>query len=478
MEHTLLDKIFIGFLFLFIALFGIITFFSTTAAKQSLINEKTETLERSISIVANQNELKHLNENFDINEMQNLVNNFSLALNADIFVLNNNGDFIINSIIDKALVPPKNIYNIDKNFSNTKSKNKAWDFYGLYNSSVITVIVPITKNDTKIGTLIANTNVSQLDSIQDNIFKIIYVPFLVMIILAFTLLGTISRKILSPIRKINTVAEQYSIGNFDTKINISTKDEIGQLAETLEFMASELSKLDDYRKTFISNISHDFRSPLTSIKGYVEAIKDGIIPYENQEKYLKIILDETLRLTKLTSGLIDLNNLDSYGPWLSLSDFDIITIIKKTFATFEGTCEKKNITLLLNNHSKNTMVHADKSKIHQVLYNLIDNAIKFTPEGKKITVSTIERAEKLFISVKDEGIGIDEISQKKIWIRFYKADISRGKDKQGTGLGLSIVKEIIKAHNENINLISTEGAGSDFSFSIAKSKAHTNTQET
>ena len=271
-----------------------------------------------------------------------------------------------------------------------------------------------------------------------------------------------------PLRKINTVAEEYSTGNFETKLNIRSHDEIGQLASTLEYMASELSKLDEYRRSFISNISHDFRSPLTSIKGYIEAIQDGTIPPEKQDKYLSIVVNETNRLTKLTSSLLELNDFDSYGIWLMQKDFDVVDLVKNAMNTFEGHCQEKNISLILNNHTESSVVHADKTKIQQVIYNLLDNAIKFTPSGKNIYITLTEKNDKLFISIKDEGCGIPADSLNKIWVRFYKADTSRGKDRQGTGLGLAITREIVKAHGENINVVSTEGVGSEFTFSLSK----------
>jgi signal transduction histidine kinase len=159
-------------------------------------------------------------------------------------------------------------------------------------------------------------------------------------------------------------------------------------------MASELSKLEEYRHEFISNISHDFRSPLTSIRGYVTAMLDGTIPPEKQSRYLGIVLDETNRLTKLTQGLLDLNNLESYGPYVKMTEFDIIDVINKTLNTFEIKCIEKGVAIYLNNHATETMVMADKTKIQQVIYNLLDNAFKFTPAGKKIYFTLVDEVEK------------------------------------------------------------------------------------
>ena len=224
------------------------------------------------------------------------------------------------------------------------------------------------------------------------------------------------------------------------------------------------------QKKFVANVSHDFRSPLTSIHGYLEAMIDGTIPPEMFDKYLNIVLNETERLTKLTNSLLTLNNLNTRGMLLDRTDFDINQVIRGTAASFEGTCRKKTIAIEAVLTDDSMYVNADMGKIQQVLYNLIDNAIKFSHHDSIIRVETSVKKNKLFVSVKDTGIGIPKDDQKLIWDRFYKSDLSRGKDKKGTGLGLSIVKEIINAHKEHINLISTEGVGSEFIFSLPLSQ--------
>ncbi len=199
----------------------------------------------------------------------------------------------------------------------------------------------------------------------------------------------------------------------------------------------------------------------------LEAMIDGTIPPEMYEKYLTRMIAETERLNKLTQGMLTLNSLDSKG-YLSRSNFDMNRVIKDTAASFEGTCDTRDINFDLTFSDNIQMVYADLGKIQQVLYNLIDNAIKFSHNNSTIFIQTSVRYEKIFVSVKDTGIGIPKESVKKIWERFYKTDLSRGKDKKGTGLGLSIVKEIIQAHGENIDVVSTEGVGTEFIFSLPR----------
>lgn len=270
-----------------------------------------------------------------------------------------------------------------------------------------------------------------------------------------------------PLKRIVRGAAAYADGNYKTQISLHAGDEIGFIADVMDGMAFELDSLEEDQRKFISNISHDFRSPLTSIKGYAEAIADGTIPVDSQEKYLNIIISETERLEKLTQSLLDLNKFSAKGAFLNLAAFDINEVIRHTVLTFEGRVSEKNIFFSLRLTDYPLFVKADSAKIEQVLHNLIDNAVKFSNDNSGITIETTAKNGKAFISVKDAGIGIPRDSLNKIWERFYKTDLSRGKDKRGTGLGLSIVREIVHAHHENINVISTEGVGTEFIFSLS-----------
>ena len=341
------------------------------------------------------------------------------------------------------------------------------NYYQMFDYDVLTVSAPITGNYTTYGYVLIHLPLSQIRNMQSGILNLIYITSAVLFGLSLIILLVFTKIVYLPLVKIREGANEYAAGNLEYKIKVDSQDEMGYLSATLNYMSGELNKMEEYQRTFVANVSHDFRSPLTSIKGYLEAIIDGTIPPEMQEKYLKRVISETERLNKLTQGMLTLNSLDSKG-YLSRSNFDINRIIKDTAASFEGTCLKKGITFDLTFSSSKEMVFADLGKIQQVLYNLIDNAIKFSHDNSVIYIQESVRHEKVFISVKDTGIGIPKDSIKKIWERFYKTDLSRGKDKKGTGLGLAIVKEIIQAHGENIDVISTEGVGTEFIFSLPK----------
>ena len=297
-----------------------------------------------------------------------------------------------------------------------------------------------------------------------------YITLGIVFFLSTIILIVFTDAVYIPLNQVTTAAEKYAEGDLKYTFDVNRTDEMGYLCAQLNYMASRLSEQEDNQKKFIANVSHDFRSPLTSIRGYLEAMVDGTIPPEMHDKYLSILLNETERLTKLTNSLLTLNNLNTTGMVLEITDFDINKVIKDTIETFEGTCKNKMLKVNLVLSGKELFVSADMTRIQQVLYNLIDNAIKFSDNEKTIKIETTEKNDTAFVSVKDEGIGIPKDSLKHIFDRFYKTDLSRGKDKKGTGLGLSITKEIIKAHHENINVISTEGVGTEFIFTLPKSK--------
>ncbi len=345
------------------------------------------------------------------------------------------------------------------------------DFFGHFSGSRLSVLAPLASDLRIYGYVAIHMDMNDIYTLRESYLAVvhlvcwtIYFAFLIIFLLFFI-------SILRPLKKITTGAKEYAAGNLKYSIPGHSRDELGNLASSLNYMAKELQKSDDYQKTFIANVSHDFRSPLTSIKGYAEAMLDGTIPPELQGKYLQIILSETQRLTKLTEGILTLNNMDEQrSGMLNISAFDINKVIRNTAAAFEGICTPRHISFNLLLTEEELFVSADKDKIQQVLYNLIDNAIKFSRDQSNIALETAVRKDQVYVSVRDHGQGIPRSSLTKIWDRFYKTDASRGRERKGNGLGLAIVKEIISQHGKEITVISTEGVGSEFVFPLDLAK--------
>lgn len=451
--------------------FGILGFFTiatfTSHLTLNYIEKETAShLYRESNLIASDYASNYYRGTMTLEDVTSNLTAVATYLDADIWVIDKDGKILINSRNDSS---SETLENFDVTTFGT-SYYQIGTFFDTFTEEHLSVFSPITINYKVRGYVLIHKPVSNLTSFKDGFLNISYMTLAIIFLCAFVVLGLFTYTVYVPIRKITRAARDYSEGNFDTQINIHGNDEIGYLAASLNYMATELSTLEEDQRKFIANVSHDFRSPLTSIKGYIEAIMDGTIPYEMQDKYLNIILFETERLNKLTQSMLELNKYGKKGIMLDISSFDINNTIKMVAQSFEGTCKEKKISFELILTGQTSFVSADMSKIQQVIYNLIDNAIKFSHPDSTITIETTEKNEKVFISVKDTGIGIPKDSIKKIWERFYKTDLSRGKDKRGTGLGLAIVKEIISAHNENINVISTEGVGTEFIFTLPLTK--------
>lgn len=394
-----------------------------------------------------------------INEQMKAVSTF---LHVDLWIVDRKGEIISDSNQEQR--KGEQITNFDP-ASTGGRRYTVGTVNGMFTDPVLTVSSPITRKYSTVGYVMIHIAVKNILASQYQILNIVYMTGVIIFLLSLLILLVFYFIVYRPLKEITVAATKYAAGDYSYKLKVRSNDEMGYLAATLNFMAGEIAKSDDYQKQFIANVSHDFRSPLTSIKGYLEAILDGTIPRELEEKYLRRLIAETERLTKLTQSMLSLSTMEQKGM-LERTNFDINRMIRDVAASFEITCRQKEMSFDLIFAEKKEMVYADYSKIQQVLYNLTDNAMKFSKPGSRIEIRSGLRGSKVFISVKDSGIGIPKKDIPKIWDRFYKTDQSRGRDKQGTGLGLSIVKSIIAAHQENIDCVSTEGVGTEFTFTL------------
>ncbi|MDR1703516.1 MAG: cell wall metabolism sensor histidine kinase WalK, partial [Clostridiales bacterium] len=328
---------------------------------------------------------------------------------------------------------------------------------GLFDERMIVVAHPIIFNNGFYGFVFINSPVAEID---ESIREVMFIALLCLLssgLIAFGMIYLSSRTISRPIRQMNDAAKVIAAGSFDRRLNVKTRDEVGQLAESFNFMAESLENQEISRRAFISNISHDLRSPLTSMKGFLQAMLDGTIPQENQEKYLRIVLDETERITKMANDLMFIGKFQNFDLELKLSHFDINELIRTTLITFERRINDKNLDIEVSFADEKSIVEADYEKIHRVIYNLIDNAVKYTGQDGTVIIATAadqRRSNRLKVCVKDNGPGIPAEEQKRIFDRFYKSDLSRGQDKTGSGLGLAIVKEFVQAHGGTVALAS------------------------
>ena len=469
MKKTLYLKFLLAYFIFGVFGFIVISTFAPSMTRDHLIRENAERLYYEAILISNSYASELYNNEVSLETVKGQLDSLAVYMNSSIRIINPSGRVVLDSS------KPLNLEEVDmiENFDPTVTGNSYYivdRFFDTFDKQNLNVIVPITSDYKVKGYVTIHYAMSSIDDSANNLNGIFMMTFLILFLLSMIILIFFTEMVYIPLKKITYATEQYASGNMHYEFQVESDDEIGYLAACLNYMASEIARSEDDQKKFVANVSHDFRSPLTSIQGYLKAMLDGTIPPEMYEKYLTIVLNETERLTKLTNSLLTLNNLNTKGILLDKTDFDINQVIRNTAASFEGVCRSKNIAIEVVLTEEVMYVNADMEKIQQVLYNLLDNAIKFSHHNSIIKIETFEKKNKIFLSVADHGIGIPKDDLKLIWDRFYKSDYSRGKDKKGTGLGLSIVKEIINAHGENINVISTEGAGSEFVFSLPISK--------
>lgn len=276
-----------------------------------------------------------------------------------------------------------------------------------------------------------------------------------------------TKRIAKPLKEMNDVAKIMAGGNYNQRVTIHGEDEVGQLGKSFNEMAVSIQKNDKIRRDFIANVSHDLRSPLTSMRGFLTAMLDGTIPPEKQEKYINIVLEETNRLTRITESIVDLSQAQNNTVSLDVVEFDLNSMMRNIITIMEPQIFEKKITINAIYAEKVTMVCGDKDKISRVFQNLINNAIKFSDYGNSIEVeTTLNNNRKVFVSIKDEGIGMSQEDQEYVFERFYKADETRNEVKEGSGLGLAIAREFLFAHGEEISVKSVLGMGTTFVFSL------------
>ena len=279
----------------------------------------------------------------------------------------------------------------------------------------------------------------------------------------------IAKRIINPFVDMNHIVQCYSKGDFSQRIPVQGKDEASQLGRSFNEMADQLKNLEVTRQSFVANVSHELRSPLTSMKGFLEAMMDGTIPPEEHEHYIGIVLSETRRMTAMVNDLLDLARIESGIITVNYEVFDINELIRRTLITFETRISEKQMELDVRFAMEQSFVYADSNQISQVLRNLIDNAIKYSPEGRSLLVSTYALRKEVYVTIRDTGAGIPAEDVPHIFDRFYKVEKAHTPSPQvGSGLGLAIVKKIIEAHGQSITVKSARGKGTQFTFTLEK----------
>ncbi|WRS28286.1 HAMP domain-containing sensor histidine kinase [Oscillospiraceae bacterium MB08-C2-2] len=341
---------------------------------------------------------------------------------------------------------------------------------GVYNSVYHTVAVPVTTSAGEtIGVLFAASSARSVALFLGEILRMFLISAVIVLVLAFVVLYFVTSQMVKPLKDMLQAMQSFTRGDFSVRLPVASYDEIGQLAMAINNMASSVAALESSRRLFTANVSHELRTPMTTISGFVDGMLDGTIPEEKREQYLKIVSIEIKRLSRLVRSMLDTARIEAGELELTLSIFDISEIVRQTIFTFEARLEEKQVEIMGLETDK-VLVEADVDLIHQVIYNLVDNAVKFVEDKGYISVHYHSDEEMTYIAIRNSGAGIAKEETPKLFERFYKSDKSRSLNKQGVGLGLHIVKSIINYHKGDILVRSVLGEYTEFEISLPNPK--------
>ena len=409
------------------------------------------------------------NSFYSSSDMQDLIEFFADTSRAEIFVFDMKGSLVANT---------------DEEFDNGNfalSENATAKMLSHDESYVISSIdgffdgarfnsyVVAKSQDKPFIVLVSMQNYGSLAFNRDIVLVAITVALWVFLA-AMISLYVISRRTTEPLSDIVSAAKSYAKGRFDQKIEVIGQDEVAELATAINDMAASLKRLDEDRNSFLGNVSHDLRTPMTTISGFVDGILDGTIPPEKHEYYLNIISQEVRRLSRLVNTLLEVSRMES-GADLKPVDFNLTETARTVLISLESKISSKNIDIMFESGEEDIFVNADPDSIHRVIFNLMDNAVKFTPVKGSIsiciqTVSDGRKKKKAVFKIRNTGEGIPKEELPHVFERFYKTDRSRGLDKSGTGLGLYIAKTSIQNHGEDITVDSVKGEYTEFCFTL------------
>lgn len=456
-EKTLLKKYFsltvaiivIGFVILGASLWVFTTKYWETEKKELLMQNAT-----SIS-----NFIKHNNVEYndamvleDPEMMQSVMDTFATNINATIFISDVEGHLILKSSnLENTIITSK----VDSSTIGEVFKSGEFigfsDLGGIYNKIYYSTGVPIlNSNGIPVAVTFVSTDPNALYNYRFEVFSIFLISALVILILYFLCVGFLFYKMVKPLKQMAEAADLYSKGDFSKRIIVECNDEIGRLSNAFNKMADSLSASEDVRRDFIANVSHELKTPMTTISGFVDGILDGTIGEDKQRYYLNIVSKETKRLSRLVRSMLNLSSVDNGTLTLSKTRFDLFDVFINILISFESDIADKNIKIIGLDNCQSTYLTADKDLIYQAVYNLVENAVKFTEHHGYIKVDLCTKENTAVFQLENSCSCMNKEDLKHIFEKFYKVDKSRSKDKNGLGLGLYIVKKIIKSHKGKI----------------------------
>ena len=400
--------------------------------------------------------------------LEQFYGSISDVSNCVVFLTDNDGNTLIctdkETCAHQIKTVPSSVLRAIDNGGEYEEYGKFAGTYDKFNYTVGRAVVSDRGN--KIGYVFASTPAQIISELLSDIVKIFLIAAIFALLLSSVVIYVFTSILARPLRQMSAAAKSFGRGDFTARISYHSKDEVGELALSFNQMADSLSELETMRKNFIANVSHELKTPMTSIGGFIDGILDGTIPKDQQNHYLKIVSDEVVRLSRLVRAMLDVAKIEAGDTTLNIAPFNISDTIFTTLFSFEKVIEDKSIDVRGLSEMKKIMVLGDKDLIHQVVYNLIDNAIKFCNKDGYIEFNSKIELGKCLVYVRNSGNGLTREEVNHVFDRFYKTDKSRGLDKNGVGLGLHIVKSIIDMHGGEITVGSLHGEYTEFIFSL------------
>lgn len=429
--------------------------------KYQLLNSNADRAVRLID--ESYNESGH----FTHEQMADFLRELSYTIDSTLLIADQNGQVIFCTDGQRCTHVGKTISaellaSIEKN----DSYNELGKLGGLFADRYYTV-ARATHNLGEKNYLFVSAHASaQQQSFLSEMLKLFLISAVVVLLLTFVAVYFISKNMVKPLRQMSEAAQKFGRSEFDTRLPVESYDEIGQLAMALNNMAQSLSTVEVSRRSFVANVSHELKTPMTSIAGFVDGMLDGTIPPERQEHYLRIVSDEVKRLSRLVKTMLNLSRIEAGEMKISPQRMNVLDTVCQTVFSFEQQIEQKHIEIRGLDQDK-VMVDADPDLMHQVIYNLTENAVKFTNDGGYIEFAFGSgKNGETYVSIKNSGDGLSKQDIPRVFDRFYKTDRSRGLDKNGVGLGLYIVRSIVNLHGGDIIVRSAEKEYVEFMFSI------------
>ncbi|HOM43073.1 MAG TPA: ATP-binding protein [Bacillota bacterium] len=468
MKNSIQKKLFITYGVVIITGFAILALSLLRIFDQYFIENRKELLYEQGRKVAREAATVLYSGNPNSRSLINDLQVLDRFLNAHIWVINSEGIIVaVSGANEERLLGRQLREGKLDSLAKGESIEERGDFDGMLGESSLTVGYPVFVNNRFSGGVLVHASLLEIQKNFREIYRLTLWAILISVAIAYGILYIQIRRISEPLKEISGAAKVIAGGEFHKRLNINTGDEIEELGNSFNNMAKSLEKIEENRRNLIANISHDLRSPMTSIRGFIEGMIDGTIPEDKREHYLNIVLDESNRLIKITNELLELSNMQQGSLEIKKEAFELNETIRRKLVAYEKGITEKKLDVVFSMFEEKTFVLSDQILLERVLSNLMDNAVKFTPEKGSIEIRTSTKEGRIIVEITNTGKSISSEELNRVWERFYKGDASRGLYKGGYGLGLAIVREIISQLDENI----TVSGGEDyvkFTFTIKK----------